>query len=1186
MELDRVNKFLFEKVKLSIIQGKVTGVSSLPTDDEIKKEIDRILNSSKNGLIGSITPLVKKDVSSSKAYGNNFLTIKDNIEYILGEVYDSLNGIIDIVNDSILEKNQVLRDLKMIDRDFSDIEAGTLHNDGMKYVLSDSFADVDKIDMVRSTAQLNLNAGNVTLNTLNAAYLGFPHYRNQGAINFTVTEGFSKIVSQQQTPGTTFGSIFGGDDTDRWELVITTSSPITVEGYFALKLSEIGAAVEINAINMKLFSTKDLTNNSDMITIYYLNQDASDRTWKILPGAKIEVTGPEIGISFPTIKTSYIRVTWTKFYPDDEENLAYHFSITELTVQKATTVFESVLMSNSLKIQPYQNELPTIYVAELEVEKKVQPGTNLEFYVAIDDPIPGKILDDNNNMVGVDADNATSFVPNGIDENGKPENYFVFASELRDRPYLSGVFPYQYWQPKWQQISPKGDSIKSVPGQIFFNISDFDRPIHDLYYTNPILWGDPGYSGTWPTDPSYGWATDWSGNAGAFPKSGYIWGEDPLSEAGVWWGDSTEYPGWWRPSTPTSSGTYLSTPTVAVPDFNIPVYDMDGRPVREFNSYLGKDMPVQKHFWKIFKWPSTSLPIPGTVKISNKNLILNDEARDNVNVWKWNYKSTKIADDYLISDIELDPNVNFFTIKLDEYLTNRSDLRIIPDSIRNVKFLDVSPSEILDFTIEYGREYVLDDNGLYTSVASSPALADAHATIIFSDSAINQRRRGTTNKIRISLTLSYEAKDNISASWDGYLFVPSSVGDYLPKCHVDPGNGAVQKVTVQQISDTGLVQQTKEVTDTVGDNGDSTAGFSLFAGLNLVRAFTEVLVTQDDTIDSSIATWRPDQNTYTYSDGTFMEAYYIRPGDKGIAQTIIDNNYSYNTIVSNSINFNASGIYPGMEVAVVYYEYIENEYILSKEVNVIVSNVSELSDHTGNTYYQVKILPSTLSSKYFINHWKFSNFTRKTGFTYDKNISAQNEKRYLTEVDINILLNETGDTDDSRFAILDDVDGSKYVVIKTPNHKTFPQNIKNNLHYNRTYWDYLLGRYITYTTGTSGNVGSSPLVFKTNTDSKDPDSVAHTLSNMPPNTFNDQRYENVSTYGEMVNVVDPTTPGFLFWDTAENLQAVFDIKYSLAANNRPCDRVMLMTKLISTDLNMSPVLNSYSLIINNKMRGL
>lgn len=1175
MELDRLRKYLFDKVKINLLQGKITGIAKLPSDGEVQLEIDRILESSSNGIIGSITSFNRKDVSSSAIYSTNFLTIKDNIEYLLGEIFGSLNDIIDIVNDSILEKNQIIRNLKMIDQDFSDIESGELHSDGLKYVISDTFNDVDKIDQARTTAQINLNAGSVVLNTARAAYLSFPHYRRQASIPFTFTEGFSKILSQRQTPGCSFGNIFDGDDTDRWELTVTTSEPTTVEGFFTLKLSEVGSVVEINSINVKFFSTKDIGSNSDLITFHYLNQEATDRTWKILPGGKIEITGSEIECKFPNIKTTHIRVTWTKFYPDDSEKMQYLFGITEMNVQKASTVFESVLMTESLQVQPYHTEQPTIFLTELEASKKTQPGTNIQFYVAIDDPVPGKVLDENNNVVDIDADNAVAFVPNGIDSEGKPENYYAFASQLRSHPHLSGVFPFQYWQPKWQQISSKEESTDSIPRQVFFNVSDYDKPIHDLYYTNPVLWGDPAYTGPWPVSGYAGdWASDWSGGVATFPKSGYIWGEDPFSAAGVWWGDATEYPGWWRPATPTASGTQVIEAQISVPDFSIPVLDVSGYPVYQYDEYLRRSAPLQKKFWKIFKWPSSSLPIPGTVKISNKFLSTDsNEKRDNKSTWKWNYKSSRIADDYNLT-LTLPANANFFTIKLEDYLLDKSDLRIIPDSIRNVKFLNYTPTDITDFAVEYGVDYIVDENGLYQKKQSASNLLDAHATITFADTIMSSRRGNSNVTVDISLTLSFEAKDNISASWDGYLFVPEAV-NVLPQCQVDNSDAVIKKITIQQINDNGLILQTKIIeTEESGEGIDGYSGFRLFKGLNLVRVFTDVLVTQNDNTDSTLALWQPDRDYYTYESEITSYMSGENMSDYPSPSDISDGSVLPNTIIATGVNFEASGITRGARFNVKAFVTTDNGLNFSTvDTQMIVTSISR---DKGT----LTLLPPTFDTKmYFINTWNINPFTHHTGFTYSDNIQPHGGVTYLTEVDINVLLYETQQEDDTRYATLDDVDGSKYVVVKEPDSNKFPTGkIVNTLHFNRTYWDYLEGRYVTYTTGTSGNVGNNPMSLVT---IEEPTRTA--LVDMPPNTFNTKTYANVSTYGETINVTDPSSSGFLFWDTAENLETVFDIKYSVAANNRPADRIFMMAKLTSTDLNMSPVLNSYSLIINNKI---
>jgi hypothetical protein len=78
---------------------------------------------------------------------------------------------------------------------------------------------------------------------------------------------------------------------------------------------------------------------------------------------------------------------------------------------------------------------------------------------------------------------------------------------------------------------------------------------------------------------------------------------------------------------------------------------------------------------------------------------------------------------------------------------------------------------------------------------------------------------------------------------------------------------------------------------------------------------------------------------------------------------------------------------------------------------------------------------------------------------------------------------------------------------------------------------------------------------------------------------------NISTYGEYVNVSDPSVSGFLFWDTGENLQTYYSIKFAKPVNNYPVDRLFLMAKLLSNSPEAVPVLDSYQLIINNKIRS-
>ena len=1152
MVYDRLRKFLFDKIKRDYLTGKITGVAHIPSDQEVQRSIDSALASASNGIMGSLTTISRKSVSNPLTYNTNFETVGDNLKYILGEIYNNLNETIDIINNSTLEKNQILRELKMANIDFSDIETGSLHADGLKYLISDHFYDTEKVDLSRTTAMLNLNAGLISLDPVKSAYLSFPHYRNQTVINFTVTEGFSKVLKQEQVPFTSFGAIFSDDDTDHWEYKITTSAPTQLEGHFILKLSEIGDSVDINDISFRFASSKSGSSDADMIAVYYMGMDKTDRNWRLVSNGKQEIKGEELQIKFPTINTTHLKVVWTKFYPDDNVKMEYNFGLIALKVGHVTSVYESVLVTKALEIQPYQNENPTIYAVELNAQKSIQEGSNIHFYVGVDEPVSGKIVDTSNNIVDITSESASSFVA-----NGSGEDYYSYASQLRDAQHISGTFTYKNWDPKWQEISTVDTQITATPNQLFFNVSDIDHAVLDLYYTAPILWGDSSYTGPWPVAAYTGsWADNWDGTPNGFPQSGYIWGEDPLTTAGIWWGDAKEFAGWWRPHTPSCSGTitWNDTNKISIPDFIVPVYDTNGNPVYEYNKYTQQMVPLQKTFWKVFKWPSTSLPIPGTVKLQARNSTSVSEVIDNKNVWKWNYKSKVSVEDITIS-FDLDENTRFYTIKLEKQILDKTDIKILQDSVRDVQIASTTPGTIEDYFVEYGYDYIVDpDTKLFQRQATEPSyLADAHATIIFGENVAEYRARTGNKKPHITLTLSYTCKSDIVASWDGIFFVPSESSN-IPTCRATVPEG-IQKIVVQQFNDNGIILTTKEVTTSFN-------AFELFPGQNKVRIFVDTLPAQDDRIDGSLALWRPD------AMDVHPTADVLATGLNDYPQ---DDNWK-NKIYSSTTDFIGTyNIIPQVKILLHCWETAEDFKKLAIDVPATISKVEE---------HELEIIPDNTDKEYYIQSWELYNFTARSYLTYENAVPGVADN-YMKEVDINILLHETDIEDDAKYSIIEDVDSSKYLVVKAPLMESFPSQIQNILHYTRTYYDSVLQQFVTYTTGTSGNYTNAnhPIVYTT---AYEDESV---LANNPPNTDTSIVYGNISTYGEYINVSDPSASGFLFWDTGENLQTYYSIKFAKPVNNYPVDRLFLMAKLLSNSPEAVPVLDSYQLIINNKIRS-
>ena len=118
---------------------------------------------------------------------------------------------------------------------------------------------------------------------------------------------------------------------------------------------------------------------------------------------------------------------------------------------------------------------------------------------------------------------------------------------------------------------------------------------------------------------------------GGAAQSGYIFGENPFTQAGIWWGVGDEFPGWWRPHVPTASGT---------PDPNWDLADRYSKSDYITSTHDGAAPSVnQSYYWKIFKWPNGFQPIPGSVKLFvNTDQEEFIEESNNKHEWKWNFK--------------------------------------------------------------------------------------------------------------------------------------------------------------------------------------------------------------------------------------------------------------------------------------------------------------------------------------------------------------------------------------------------------------------------------------------------------------------------------------------------------------------------------------------------------------------
>lgn len=1139
--IDNKLEFLRQQVRRDFLLGKITGVSVIPTDPDVDKEVTRILSSSSKGIVGKLDSFSKNSVSDPVKYSDNFKTVKNNIEILLGDVATEVNEVIDQINNSAMEKNSAVRELRKISSSFSDVEAGAVSDSGISYSVSDSFDDTENIDLTRSTVDVHLNAGKVSLSPSRSNKLQFSHYLNQKVINFFISEGKGKVIREEQTPGSTFNAIFTSDVTDRWEYIVNTSEQVRLVGYFNLKLSETGEAIEINNVNLKLGAnySVDPDNPNGVIKIQYL--DPADSEWKDAPGGVLEVSSAELNFDITIPAVSYIKIVFIKDWPDVVQNLKYVFSLTELSVKKLETVFESILMSKPLEITSYRREDISVHSASLTTEEKSQAGTAINYFVAVDDPIPGKVVNSAGDVVDIDSEDAVSFVPNGTNAKEQNENYYSYATQLRDHPWISGAQSFLNWEPNWQRIDPLNTRGAGNPTTAFFNVNIIKKDLHDLYFVDPFRWGDPRYTGPWPVPPTTSWTGSWSGGAGDAPKSGFIFGENPFTYAGTWWGDGIEMPGWWRPNVPDVSGmqTYGSDTLISTPDFSIATKNADG------------SVSESKDFWKIFRWPADVQPVEGTIKLSiSDGRIINSstESIGDKGAWKWNSRS-KVEIKELTADFQVGEGLYHHTLKLEDYPEVGPVPTILRDSIRDLKFTDHS-APVDDYTIEHGIDFVKEGESFVRQVPEG-IKTNSHCTLFMSDIIRGIHKVTGDMSPRMSCKLFYSNLEVTEPSWETSFFVPNNVPASSAWIGIRNYTGGITRVEIISLDEFGIPLDVK--TYDAYTNMDK---LPLSYGWVKVRVFVNISL-KDITDETEAATalktgtcalWSPNKYNIVMIDGTYMTG----------TSSVNDFDPSL-TIRDETVDFIASGIVPGL--------------LISGQVGdsrAICSGVVTFVTPTTITLQSLLLNGEIVDPTSKIYTYIIQDFNRPAmAAVYLGSVKPNEFDRSMKQVDPYTLLYETRIDDDSRFCTMTDADGTQYLVVKTPS-KISP--IVNKTHYTRSYFSGETNKYITFTTGSSGNTGEHPTPLDTAAD----------LSDRASNTQVSVSYPEISTYGTTIQVTDPTSNGFLFWDTAENLQTYYKIEYAVAAGGRPSNRLLFMAKFLSDNVKNTPQLSRYTLTVNAK----
>jgi len=309
------------------------------------------------------------------------------------------------------------------------------------------------------------------------------------------------------------------------------------------------------------------------------------------------------------------------------------------------------------------------------------------------------------------------------------------------------------------------------------------------------------------------------------------------------------------------------------------------------------------------------------------------------------------------------------------------------------------------------------------------------------------------------------------------------------------------------------------------------------------------------------------------------------------------------TIVINQI-FLAS--YAEINGTIVPGESVVGDIIITTLEGDSVYNASiseqNVSININKGVYHIRIFclsdkGTTYAAKYWAPH---SNKFIETGPSLK--IVPRFEPIKMTNFDI--LLHSTPYENDNRAAIIEDIDNSKYIVVKEPSRNILPgyyydnyissytkndtNLIRNIGHYKRKYIVHsgISGYYDEhYITGSSGNIVMSGDYLDFNSYTQD-----NSWNNgyvYPPGHENyDQTilYPQHSTFGSSINIEDnPNNSGHLFYNTGENLPAFYTIEYGTVNKyDKTVDRFLYRIQLNSEHEVNTPVLSSLKFVINEE----
>lgn len=360
----------------------------------------------------------RNSVSSSDYYNAFFKSVESDLQVLYEHARD------------IVERLKAASEL------FRDYEQHLEHSleslAGQVEVLGDSFRTFENIDLERTTALVDLSAGEVRLDEVEDGWHRLD--LSNATLYFELLSPY--IVYNTLSP---LDNIKDPDDSTCWLVEVRSPTPdvlaarLTVDFGAVLELNRVEAVFQAALSCAELYASSDGQNWEQLATIS--------------PGAW----------SFPPIEARWLRLEMQKPPDFERDGYVYYFGIRRLNIYYKGFVESGELVSAPMKI-----DADVVTSLKLEADAEIPPLTDIKFYVSFGEsgpwvPIDGELVLDNAPAIEKSFDSCVplsdgsdvfALVPGVQEDIWFPELYCGRNKYLRGRTYaqIYSVPTLEDWQ--------------------------------------------------------------------------------------------------------------------------------------------------------------------------------------------------------------------------------------------------------------------------------------------------------------------------------------------------------------------------------------------------------------------------------------------------------------------------------------------------------------------------------------------------------------------------------------------------------------------------------------------------------------------------------------------------------------------------------------------------------------------